>query len=674
MLIALPAAFTALVLVLRWPGTSPVLRIPQPTTRPRGPAPGAGQLRLAYGIVVASGGSLIGVLALHLKAGDRPGWDYALPFLAFLLGWLLLDLPLQRQTFLPFARIRRAGVLVAAHLLLVAALATSYLRHPLAPFLGLGAVLAYLWMWVTRRRSLPLVFWLVSLALLVSCIYLDAWWFAAIGDEYAFYDVASMVLARLPTATVGSQLYNPTAVYGSHPGVSVLLQAASLRLFGDNVFGWRFGGIYLTAVSLIFLYPFYRTLGRARLAFLACALLAASHYLMSFGKIGYNNLQALFAFSAALGTAAWVVRSRRPLASLACGVALGLAFYVYPGALLTLPIPLLYLGIFDPPNRDSGGRWATLTVVFLAAILPMLLQPAFWATKWAGTLWNNPALVASWQASAGHVLTNFAYASLSFLLAPIESHFVAVGYLDVVSAGFVLLGLGSLLRQASRRPAAFVLVSLCILLLLVGALHDYGTPTTTRMFLLLPWFVLLGALGLVWLEGALHELGWPRMHTAHWTGGVLVVILGLNLLQAYPLSRQRMAARYQSFQVVLQREAHVLLDLDAGQTRFVFLTTPGGPIRKSMLSQLHLHRLPYDPRAILELPASAASDEVLTDHHAILMITPWVPRDLYAATEARLRAAGKRPCRFRNSLGWVRLVVWVGPEEKFRCADAAIRW
>jgi len=74
------------------------------------------------------------------------------------------------------------------------------------------------------------------------------------------------------------------------------------------------------------------------------------------------------------------------------------------------------------------------------------------------------------------------------------------------------------------------------------------------------------------------------------------------------------------------------------------------------------------------LPASAASDEVLTDPHAILMITPWVPGDLYAAAEARLRAAGKRPCRFRNSLGWVRLVVWVGPEEKFRCADAAIRW
>jgi hypothetical protein len=402
--------------------------------------------------------------------------------------------------------------------------------------------------------------------------------------------------------------------------------------------------------------------------------LAASHYLMSFSKIGYNNLQALFAFSAALGTAAWVVRTRRPLASLACGAALALAFYVYPGALLTLPIPLLYLGIFDPPSRSSRERWITLTVVFLAAILPMLVQPAFWATKSAGTLWNNPAIVASWQASASHVLANFAYASLSFLLAPTESHYVAVGYLDVVSAAFVLLGLGALLRQGTRRTASYVLVSLCALLLLVGALHDYGTPTTTRMFLLLPWFALLGGLGLLWLEGAMHEAGWSRLQTTRWIGGVLLILLGLNLIQAYPLSRLRMAARYQSVQVILQREAGVLLDLDASRTRFVILTTRVAPIRKSILIQLRLHRLPHDPRAILEFPASAASDELLTDAHALILVTPWLPEDQYNAIDARLRAAGKLPCRFRNSLGWVRLVVWVGQQEKARCAGAAIRW
>jgi hypothetical protein len=614
------------------------------------------------------------VLLRHGLTGTRPGWDYAIPFLVFLLGGILLDVPWPRQTLLRSPRLRQATFLLGAHVLLLAALATAYLHHPLAPFLAAGALLAHGGLWVKRRHALPPAFWLVSLALLASYAYLDAWWFAAIGDEYAFYDIAAMVIARHPDATISRELYNPVAVYGSHPGFSVLLQAASLSLFGDNVFGWRFSSIYLAAISLVFLHSFYRSFGRPHLAWIACALLAVSHYLMAFGKIGYNNLQALFAFSAALAAAAWVVRSRRRVASLACGVALALSLYVFPGALLTLPVPLLYLTSFDPPGRRSRGRWITLVVIFLAATLPMLLQPDFWATKWAGTLWNRPALADSWQAFTSHVLTNFAYAGMSFLFAPLESHFVAVGYLDVLSAAFVPLGLGVLLQPRSNHPARYLVASLCLLLLFVGSLHDYDVPTTTRMFLLLPWFVLLAAMGLVWLGHALRDVGWANIRSLRWTALLLSAILILNLVQAYPLSRLRMAARYQSAQVLLQREAHTLLDPGAQPTSLVILTSPEGPLRKSLLRQLRLHRAAFDPQRIIELPAAAVGDDVLADAHAIVLITSSVPEDTRAALEARLQAIGKSACRFRNSLGWVRLVVWAGPEEEARCAGAPIHW
>jgi hypothetical protein len=184
-------------------------------------------------------------------------------------------------------------------------------RSPAAPVLAVLAASAHIFLWRSRRRTLTPVFWLVSASLVLSSLYFSAWWFSVIGDEYAFYSYAAGLLARADAASIGAELYNPSGVYSTHPGFSSLIQAASMAVFGPGLFGWRFSNLYLAALSLWPLYAFVHAIGGRRLAILACALLATSHYLMSFGKIGYNNLQALFAFSVCLATATWFVRSRR---------------------------------------------------------------------------------------------------------------------------------------------------------------------------------------------------------------------------------------------------------------------------------------------------------------------------------------------------------------------------
>ena len=60
-------------------------------------------------------------------------------------------------------------------------------------------------------------------------------------------------------------------------------------------------GLTATAVGLF--YVFFRTFVAASTALIAVLLLAMSHYLISFGKIGYNNLQAFFAMALSLWAA-----------------------------------------------------------------------------------------------------------------------------------------------------------------------------------------------------------------------------------------------------------------------------------------------------------------------------------------------------------------------------------
>jgi hypothetical protein len=273
-----------------------------------------------------------------------------------------------------------------------------------------------------------------------------------------------------------------------------------------------------------------------------------------------------------------------------------------------------------------------------------------------------------------HILRNLGEASLSFLLTPIESHFVAVGFVDVVTAVLVIIGLGVLLHNRHNRTAAFLLAGLAILLLLAGAMHDYPSPPPTRMFLLLPWLAILAALGLLWLEAALVDLGVSARGVGRATYGLLGLILITNLVQAYPLSRQRMAGRYQSPQVLLLRESGNLLVPGPTRARLMILAMPESPLRDSVARQLGLHQISFDGASLLEESALAVTDEELQDPRAIVLIAQRVPEPLQTELEARLVVAGKSPCRFRSSIGEVRLVVWTSPAQRYRCAEAAYRW
>jgi len=592
-----------------------------------------------------------------------PGWELAASLLAYLLGWALREISITQVLRDCRSNQDLLVSLLLAHVALVLVLASAFSRREPGGLAWVLFPLAALNLLRHRRQVHP-IFWIVSLALVLYSVELNRWWFSVVGDEYSFFHVARRTLEQESLAEVSSKLFLGTEVFGSHPYLSSLIQAGFMKCLGVDSFGWRFSSIYLSAVSLGLLYPFFRAWMDRRTALLACAFLAGSQYLMGFARIGYNNTQALFATSLALAASVWAVRSKGTLAFALLGLAIGLCFYVYPAALYVVPIAAL-IPLFEAPptSRHGVGRWSVLGITVLLCIFPLLLQPAYWESKRAGTLLSDPELAADAASALIHHAQALLYAAVSFLYAVEEKHFVASSYVDPLSAVWVVIGLSYVLKRALKtRTARLLLLGFFLLLVLLGATHSEINPPTTRMFLLLPWWALFAAVGLTWTG---EQLG--RALGRNWAGSALigfalVAVLGLNLYQAYVLAPPRME-RYQNevtlyLRMVMQAEEQ----RSDPMPTFVFITDPGWS-PEGISDNLHPVYFPDSPPELksvvitdANLPTDARS--LIADPNTLVVIKPWLTASWRRDLEEVLRALGKVPCDIKTLKGRTRFQLW----------------
>jgi len=614
-------------------------------------------------VLLGSGVALAAVLFRTLTLRSLPGWELAVALLAYVLGWALREISVQGLLDVWRKKQDLLLSLVLAHLALIALLEACTSRREMRWLPFLLFVLAALNLLRHRPRLHP-VFWITSLALVLSTLELSRWWFSVVGDEYSFFQIAKRILEQESLSVIGSKLFLGVEVFGSHPYLSSLIQAVSMKVLGVDNFGWRFSSIYVSAVSIGLFYYFFRAFVSRSTALLACTFLAASHYLMNFAKIGYNNTQALLAMSLALAASVWAVRSKGPLSFASLGLALGFCFYVYPAALYVLPIPGLLLVFFAPPrSRPMAGRWVVLLVSVLLCIFPLFLQRAYWESKRAGTLLADPELAQNVGAAAIRHAKALAYAAVSFVYAIDERHFVASSYVDPLSAALVIVGLSYILTLALKaRTARFLLLSFGLLLVLLGATHGEVSPPTTRAFLLLPWWALFAAVGLTWIGEQIANVLGGRWYIAGFWGLVMCAILTLNLYQAYVLAPPRME-RYQNevtlyLRMVMQAQAQ---HSDPMPT-FVFITDPGWS-PEGISDNLHPVYFPDWPPALKSvvvtgatLPAEARA--LIADPNALVVIKPWLTASWRSNLEDGLRSLGKVPCDIKTLKGTTRFQLW----------------
>ena len=155
---------------------------------------------------------------------------------AWLLSWL--DLPA-----------------AAFHLTLILTLRSLATRMGALPVWSI-ALLLTVWLLWPYRKTIPLIWWIFNTAVVLYTIEINNWRFAIVGDEYPFFLYGLNILEKQGPVTVFHNLFTAQVVYERFTYLSSLLQSISMAMLGKDSFGWRFGGIYLTALSIPLLYDF----------------------------------------------------------------------------------------------------------------------------------------------------------------------------------------------------------------------------------------------------------------------------------------------------------------------------------------------------------------------------------------------------------------------------------
>jgi hypothetical protein len=437
-------------------------------------------------------------------------------------------------------------------------------------------------------------------------------------------------------------------------------------------FGWRFSNAFLSALAVGLLYGFYRLFVSERVALVGAFLLASSHYLMSFGKIGYNNLQAFFTMALLLWAAAWAIRSARPLAYVVVGAAAGLCFYVYPAAIYILPAALLLMLIYAPPRSKAElRRWGIMAIPLLFLILPLMVQPEYWRAKLPGTFFYRPELVQTTGVLLAHLARNMFYALLSFLYIPSEGLFVAASFVDPLTGALALIGIAYLLKSLFRhreRAAVYLSCSFIVTLFLAGASHDRDYPPVTRMFMVLPWLALFGALGLAWIVDQIRRLEIGRARGRGLVWGVLIAVLALNLYQAYPLARDRNAGLQKLETMVFHMMQRAQREEPLDTKAFLFVTHPEwSSVGVAELPRIYPVRAEVADVTLTEPVLSDAAKQLIARRNSVVILIPWLDPAWPPALAPALADLGKIPCEIRTTTGDVRFTIWHSPDMEWLC-------
>ncbi len=548
-----------------------------------------------------------------------------------------------------------------------------------------------------QRRQLPAVLWVVNLAVILYTLLLQSWRFGIIGDEYIFYHYGRIMINQHSLKHVLDHLLSARPViYSKFLYLSVLPHALSMRLLGDDNFGWRFANIYLAILSIPFFYAFIKDFWTRRTALIYAFLFAVSQYLIVFARIGYNNVQSLLGMAVVLWLAGKAVTTGKDLYYSLLGIALGLCLYIYPAVLGVMPLPILLLLFYQPPwrSRRTFRQWILLTASFSLLFLPLIFEPDYWQQKM-----NESAMEAVGVSKSFHVFSNLLYALFSFLYNPEETHYVVSSYLAPFSGMLVTLGLGwALWRVRCEKFMRFVIAGLVFLLFSLGASRSRATPSVTHMFLILPWWFLFTAMGIEWL------LQWmKKTQTRHFIQRAALVILLLittmDMVHAFAISPLR-SERYHSLEALHLR---FVQDQDGrddlgNQGKFLFITDEKWniygfnsfrdayhlPPAQAQLVRVPLYDQPFYPleeRIVLPEPSFADEEEGITHLEletwalelamlpdTVVIVQPWLTEYEHQAIALLLAETGKQPCPIKPTpTKEASFTMWLDPSRMDAC-------
>jgi hypothetical protein len=443
-----------------------------------------------------------------------------------------------------------------------------------------------------RRPARPLlteiggVSVLILLFVLLNVRDVNSWYYAAIGDEYAFLNEARGTLTdgiRRPFAQDG--------VYGAHPMLGVIFQAAVMAVFGRDHAGWLLSSILSAALAIPAMYLIGRTLGGRAVGLIGAALFASSHYLFAFSHLGYNNVMAPTPTAWAVALFLLGVRRQSTPLMYGAGIAAGLGFYTFYSARATMPILGLVVlaqygwrGCLTPRGlRDRLlEQWPLILGFVLAA------APIFAANGTAVITRMLNEVPGGYNAQitgppGQKFVTNFWLNVPAYFGGLQGSHFATGSLLDPVTAALAALGIGLAVRWWSHIGAKVLLIWAAVGIGITALLSPYPYVAITRLLFGVPPLVLLAALAAVqvWKRVPRHAAS-PQPARIGYAAvvGLLVLVLSLNLQRFWVTTPNRMHMTQDAVVVKALRSDLCGPDM----TRTVVVMRGFGLLRASLLS------------------------------------------------------------------------------------------
>ena len=335
--------------------------------------------------------------------------------------------------------------------------------------------------------DLTVVLGLMALFIAINLYDLQNWYYSAIGDEFLFFEHAKHITEEGVTRP-----FSQEGVYNKHPVMSSVFQAAVMKVFGSNYFGWTLSETLNATATLPGIYLLGYAFGGRKAASVSAALFASSHFIFAFSHVGYNNLSSLpvAVWSLALFVLGW--RKGNPLLLYAAGIVAGLGFYTHYSGRAMLPIMLMFTLTAGSPRRLLE-LWP-LFFGFVLTVAPTFVveQEQVFTRMFSQIVGGYSEVVTG--STGDRILNNIEINLPAFNYNSTVHSYVYGPLLDPVSAALAAMGIGFALGHIRIPSLRLLLIWFGVAAFMTGVLSPYPHVAITRLAFAVPPLALLAGI------------------------------------------------------------------------------------------------------------------------------------------------------------------------------------
>lgn len=394
------------------------------------------------------------------------------------------------------------------------------------------------------------LFLIIALLFTVNLSDLTHWYYSAINDEYAFFDLAKSI-AEGDTVNI----FNHRGVYQIIPVMSSFYQGTMMKLLGINNWGWKASIIILIGISLV---PFYflvkQKFGQIA-AYGALVIFAFSHYLWAYLHTGYSNVEpiALTIFSFYFFMRG--LEEKKAQDFFLAGIFAGLGFYTFFSSrdAVVILVLFLFLSYTAVQTRIKG-----ILTSFLLGFFPTFLPIAVVAKKELITKMLERSITNAYGTDLKGVelIANNLYRSLFGFFIPGNFGPYTVGphiygsLLDTLSGALFVLGVCIGILHLRKLEYRFLFLWFSVSLFTVGVMSQYAWTNVSRLYYLLPPIAIFGGIALEKLTYYVEKLTQKKWIAYAFFALFSLSILSFNLYRFYietpkkkPMTQEALAVR-----------------------------------------------------------------------------------------------------------------------------------